>query len=231
MKKLLIVACLFAFGACKDDNPVDPNVETGLGVVIRNGIETGQNDGSVNGLILLQDGRTISPQSGFTEINTAALGSKFKLSFDVIGTNGRILNVTVKSHTNANDTEFTFTPPSTAPDSTATVEFLQGTFTGWFYHCSYGDCRKEVAATLTVSDQTNYMSTIVEDGYIAGGSGTMDVDLLSQGRITFHNTQPLGNVDSHLVLDGDFQIHAFNGYLSLVRWSGNDDFTSYLLKK
>lgn len=129
-KSVLASTCLLLIalvGCNKTEDSVSPaNNQHALGMVVQTAAS-----GSSSNLILLRDGRTINPISGFAPTNLRA-GNKFNLSFTVVpnSTSSKILDANVTNFTAANDS--TFIPVSVGQDSATVKNFLNGTFTGTF---------------------------------------------------------------------------------------------------
>jgi hypothetical protein len=226
MKKILVmIVCSLALVACQDDaEKITSSDNKKLGVIIQN-----TDNVSSNALILLKDGRTISPLYGFESFPSTQIGKKFLLSFNVISEVNGIYNVDVNNVVLAEDSVFTFTtPPLSHSDSVATAEFIAGTFTGSFTYCLDGDCNSG-QTTLTITGE-DYSTTKDENNFPVGGAGTMSLSDLSNHKITFTNNLEFASIDPNLILNGTFDVHAFDNYLSLLRWNGNT-LTSYVLKK
>jgi hypothetical protein len=200
------------------DNVTPSNDQKALGMVLV--------QGSSN-LILLEDGRAITPVSGFNPSSIAA-GDRFVLSFETIESTGyRLSNVRVKKFTSAADS--TFSLQSTPLDSAIVKTVLQGLITGTFTYNAGNFIAPSPCAIAF--DNINYASTPSPTGYPAGGSGTFTLGMNGGLWVSFTNTHkfPAGTNQS-LILNGIYHCAEFDKYIALWNFTSNT-YSCYLMKK
>lgn len=214
------VVCLMIAASCnKSQDPAPPSSDQkALGMVLVQGSRN---------LILLEDGRAVTPVSGFNP-GTVAAGDRFVLSFQTIESTGYLLsNVRVTKFTCATDS--TFSMRATPLDSAIVKTVLQGLLTGTF---TYSIGNSTAASPCAIAfDGINYASTPSPTGYPAGGSGTFALGIKDGLFVNFTNTQnfPVGTNQS-LILNGIYHCAAFDKYIALWAFTGNT-YAGYLIEK
>jgi hypothetical protein len=186
-------------------------------------------------LILLKDGRAISPQSGFSPTQVSA-GSKFVLSFQPLTTVGNVLNVNVTSFTAANDS--TFTPPQ--PSSADTVAFLtamQGahstTFTSAAVDYAHPSDTSKFIRLFTLTVDGHEFQGSASYGPVPGGNGTFRFSGNQANNLIFLNTAyfpPSANLPSGFLLSGRYYYAVFDKQINIWTYSGTT-YSSFLITR
>jgi hypothetical protein len=224
---LIAVAC----DRSQENNVIPSGNQKFLGMVLH---PPAQNDG---GLILLKDGRTISPVSGFNP-TSAEVGSKFLISFESLtSASSEILKVRVTDFTSAKDS--TFIPPP-GKDSTITKIVLAGTYVGRFTYFKINPYHPKDTSKITPSDTVritfkgkNYDSPQSSRYFPAGGAGTFLLDSAKAQTIHFNNTKifPI-SVSPDLILNGQYNCQVIGNDLTLWKYNvKNNTISKYFLRK
>jgi hypothetical protein len=224
---LIVVAC-----DKSQDNVIPSSNQKFLGMVLQTPAQNG------GGLILLKDGRTINPVSGFNP-SSAEAGSKFLLSFEPLtSASNEILKVRVIDFTSAKDS--TFTPPPGKKDSTVTKTLLAGTYVGSFTYFKINPSHPKDTSKITPLDTVRitfkgkkYESPQSPNFFPAGGSGTFSLDSANSQTIHFNNTKKFPpSISQDLILDGQYNSLIMGNDLTLWKYNAkNNTISKYFLKK
>jgi hypothetical protein len=206
---LLVAVVSVMLSSCNKsaDNLTPSNNKNVLGLVVQTASQNSPN------VILLKDGREISPVSGFTP-SKVMVGNKFVLSFEAVSSTSSLINVKVTSFQIANDSAFTVPVPAKAVS-------LPGTYTGTFNYFNVQDSSLHTsgATSLTLTSDTYTAGASTVQGGCLGGAGKYSA---SSDKITFTDatTWPSGT-DMNRVLTGTFGYSATSS--SLLLWKLSDD--------
>lgn len=235
---------LLVAGCNKNDSAVTPsNDQQVLGLVLQAPSQV-----NLNSLILLKDGRTISPVSGFSPQNLKA-GNKFKLSFTPVATssNSKIIDVHVVSYSTASDSIFT-PPPSGGVDSTTAKSILQGTHSCTFTysqvnHANPADTSKLTDTQLSIKFDGNTFSTLNPPAlplFIPGGEGIFFFTSENKNLIIFVNERAFPQeAPPGFILNNPWQLAVFDSYILIWKYGSFvtpqniriDEFSSFKVKR
>lgn len=232
MKKILwVLLSTAAMTACnKSQDSVTPsNDQKVLGLVLQ---APASNSG---GLILLKDGRTINPVTGFSS-TAARAGSKFVFSFEELPSDGsNVRSVRVTNFTEATDSTFTPPPSCGGVDTTKVGKQLQGTYTGTFTYSTVStanaaDTTKNIKNIKVVFTGRQYNATFTSDNS-SGGSGTFSLFNSPYVGLKFDDSKTYPAGYETKLLKGAYYIINFDANsITLMKY---DSYTHsiYILKK
>ena len=231
MKKILFGSLILgvAMMACdKAHEDVGPSTNKKfLGLVVQT--PTTQN----TALILLEDGRSIIPQSGFNPPHLNS-GSKFLLSFEPISTTGKIINAKITSYVAAIDSAF-IPAPSTL-DSVAFKSALIGahrcTFTSAVVDYSQpSDTVKIIKDFNIIFTENTFDCKATYDEPALGGTGTYHFSGDQLDNLIFvNNLQPNPSLPPGALLDGKYYHMVFGNYIAIWTYT-NTTYSGFLINR
>lgn len=255
LKLLFIPVSALLLVACQDDEGARPSVNQAnknvLGLVVPH-----SNNGELQKVIFLKDGRRVNPVSGMPDFENTDFGSKYLITFKEGKTVEGILNVAVTAFSDAQDSTFIpsdtvfipgdtifapvdsiFIPPTdtiTNPgdstenpiDSVGTIVF-KGTFVIFNMDSTTGN-GFVISDTLTLTLSNNTFELITNGDIPLSSSGTF---IRTADKFNFEDaTSRPPETDNNLALDGCFNYFVYDRYLSLFTYR-NGVYIAYYLHR
>lgn len=185
-------------------------------------------------LILLKDGRAISPQSGFNPTQLKA-GDKFVLSFEPASTSGKILNVNVTNFSSAKDS--TFIPPPSSVDSSAFKTALAGShlclFTSATVDYSHPADTVKIVKEFNLVVNGNTFESNAPYSPVPGGAGIFYFSGNEPNNLYFLNYDEIpssAGVPPGYLLNGQYYHALFDKYILIWTYT-NTYYTGFLVSK
>jgi hypothetical protein len=234
----LVVTGIILFSSCQKESSQGVNNPTPKFVnVIATVVENPPSNPTAGRLLWLPNGTFARPVTGFSQFPTAAIGSRFRISFDSTGTSGpRIMNIAVSAFQSIRDT--VGGPRDTVGGPRDTVRgIFSGTYSGIFTSRAQGSNVTDSGPTYIVFTGINYLGGAAPSGFPHGGSGIYAIDPASTdtaGIVSFtdHNTWPAGT-DPRLILNGYFRYSRSGNNLTIYNQadSAGQSFVRYELHR